>query len=120
MINIERKRKLDSLFFKEKKTLKHLKIIRPSEPRVPLWRINSFLSKTEELRTLALNKNISVPGITETKLDKTVSNEELKIDDYNLLRSRSNKIGGGVACYIKKILLIIDNQVFQETLKILF
>ena len=49
------------------------------------------------MRKLAFNTNISVLGITETKLDNTASNEELKIDGYNLLRSDS----GGVACYIK-------------------
>ena len=37
--------------------------------------VNSLLSKIEELRTLAFTTNISVLGITETKL----SNEELKI-----------------------------------------
>ena len=63
--------------------------------------INSLLSKIEELRALAFNKNISVLGITEVKLDNTVRNEELKIDGYNLLRSDRNKNGGGVACYIK-------------------
>ena len=63
--------------------------------------VNSLLSKVEELRTLAMYTNISVLGITETKLHNTVSNKELKIDGYNLLRSDRNKNGGGVACYIK-------------------
>ena len=63
--------------------------------------VNSLLYKIEELRTLALNTKISVLGITETKLHNTVSNEELKIDGYNLLRSDRNKNGGGVACYLK-------------------
>ena len=43
--------------------------------------VNSLLSKIDELRTLAINSNISVLGITETKLDineELVSNEELK------------------------------------------
>ena len=62
---------------------------------------NSLLSKIEELRTPAFNTNISVLGITETKLDNTVSNGELKIDGYNLLQSGRNKSGNGVACYIK-------------------
>ena len=53
------------------------------------------------MRKLAFNTNISALGITETKLDNTASNEELKIDGYNLLRSDRNKNGGGVACYIK-------------------
>ena len=48
--------------------------------------VNSLLSKLEELRTLAFNTNIYVLGITEIKLDNTVTNEELKIDSYDLLR----------------------------------
>ena len=63
--------------------------------------VNSLLSRIEKLKTLATNTNISVLGITETKLDYTVSNEELKIDGCNLLRSHRNKNGGGVACHIK-------------------
>ena len=77
--------------------------------------VNSLLSKIEELRTLAFNTNISVLAITETKPYNTVSNEELKIDGYNLLRLDRNKNGGRVACYIKLILCIIDNQVFLKT-----
>ena len=64
--------------------------------------VNSLLSKIEELRTLAFNTNISVLGITETKLDSNVSNDWLKIDVYNSLRSDRNKNSGGVACCIKK------------------
>ena len=60
-----------------------------------------LFSKVEELRALAFNTDISVLWITVTKLDNTVSNEELKIDVFNLLRSDRNKNGGGVACYIK-------------------
>ena len=63
--------------------------------------INSLLFKIEELRTLAFNSNISVLGITEAKLDNTASNEGLKIDGYNFLRSDRNKKDGGAACYIK-------------------
>ena len=63
--------------------------------------VNSLLSKIEELRTLAFNTNISVLAITGTKLDNIVSNEELKIDDYNSFWSDWNKNGGGIACYIK-------------------
>ena len=44
--------------------------------------VNSLLSKIEELRTLAFNTNISVLGMTETKLDNTVSNEELMVITY--------------------------------------
>ena len=63
--------------------------------------INSLLSKIEKIRTLSINTSISVLGITDKKLDNTVSNEELKIDGYNLSRSDRNKNGGRVAWYIK-------------------
>ena len=43
-----------------------------------LLNVNSLLFKIWQLKTLATNTNISVPGITETKLDNCVSNEELK------------------------------------------
>ena len=63
--------------------------------------INSILPKIEQLRSLLINWNISVLGITETKLDNTVSNEEVEIDGYNLIRSDRNRNGGGIACYVK-------------------
>ena len=54
--------------------------------------VNSLLWKIEELKTLAINTKIYVLGITETKLDSTVSNEELKTDGYNLLQSDKKKM----------------------------
>ena len=63
--------------------------------------INSILTKIVQLRYLLINSNISVLGKTETKLDSTVHNKEVKIDGYNLIRSDRNRKGGGIACYIK-------------------
>ena len=63
--------------------------------------INSILPKIEQLRSLLINSNISVLGITETKLDNTVNNEEVEINAYNLIRSDRNRKGRGIACYIK-------------------
>ena len=63
--------------------------------------INSTLSKIEQLRSLLIDSNISVLGITETKLDNTVSNEEVEIDGYNLIWCDRNRKGRGIACYIK-------------------
>ena len=43
---------------------------------------------------------MKVIGITESKLDKSVLDEEINIDGYELARSDRNRHGGGVACYI--------------------
>ena len=72
-----------------------------SKTRVFMLDINSILPKIDQLRSLLINSNISVLGITKTKLDNTVNNEEVDIDGYNLIRSDRNRKGGGIAYYIK-------------------
>ena len=62
--------------------------------------INSILSKIDELRVIAKKSRASVIGITESKLDKTVPDEEINIDGYELVRSDRNRDGGGIVCYI--------------------
>ena len=44
--------------------------------------INSVLKKVDELRIIAKESNAAVIGLTETKLDETVLNEEIKIEGY--------------------------------------
>ena len=63
--------------------------------------INSLLPKLDELRYIAKNSNAAVIGISETKLDSTVSDSEVAVDGYNIVRNDRNRKGGGVACYIR-------------------
>ena len=63
--------------------------------------------KIEELKTQAFNTNISVVGITETKLDNTVSNEELKIMAINYYDQTEKKLVVGLLITSKIILLKI-------------
>ena len=63
--------------------------------------VNSLLNKIDELRTIVKKSKASVFGITETKIDSSINDEELNIDGYNIIRSDRNRHGGGVACYIK-------------------
>ena len=60
--------------------------------------IYSLLPKIDELRLIAKNSNAAIIGIAESKLDKTVLDNEVKIDGYELKRSDRNRQGGGVAC----------------------
>ena len=64
--------------------------------------MNSILSKIDELHVIAKKSRASVMRITEPKLDKTVLDEEINIDDYELARSDRNRHGGEVVCYIRK------------------
>ena len=63
--------------------------------------INSVLPKIDELRIIAKETKPSLIGLTETKIDNTVNDEEIQIPGYILERSDRNRKGGGVACYIK-------------------
>ena len=63
--------------------------------------INSILSKINELHVIAKKSRASVKGITESRLDKTVLDEEINVDGYELARSDWNRHGGGVASYIR-------------------
>ena len=44
----------------------------------------------------------SVVGISETKLENSISSSEIEIEGYDLLRLDWSQRGGGVACYVKK------------------
>ena len=46
----------------------------------------------------------SVVGISETKLENSISSSEIEIEGYDLLRLDWSRRGGGVACYVKKVL----------------
>ena len=82
--------------------------------------MNSLLSKIEELRSLTAKTNISVIGITETKLNSTINNEEINIDGYNLLRSGRNRNRGGVACYIKNSIAYNRKSSLSENIENIF
>ena len=69
--------------------------------------INSLLPKIEELRFIAKSTNTAIIGICESKLEVSVLEQEINIDNYKILRCDRNRQGGGVACYIRNDLVSI-------------
>jgi len=66
--------------------------------------INSLLAHIDELRVLAHDSNIDVIIINETKLDVSVSDNDIYIPGYEVVRkdrSNNGKNGGGVCIYIR-------------------
>ena len=59
-----------------------------------------MLSKIEELCFIA-NANATVTRICKSKIDASVLEQEIRIDNYKFLRCVRNRHGGGVACYIR-------------------
>ena len=59
-----------------------------------------MLSKIEELRYIAKSTNAAVIGICKSKLDASVLEQEISLDNYKILRCYRNRHGEGVACYV--------------------
>ena len=86
--------------------------------------INSLLPKIEELRIIAKSTNAAIIGISESKLDESVLEPEIEIDDYKILRCDRNRHGGGVACYIRNdlsynIIFVFPSEIESVFLEIL-
>ena len=82
--------------------------------------VNSLLLKIDELRDIISHTKPAILGITESKLDSSVSDQEVNISGYSILRSDRNRNGGGVACYIRADLCFNRRNVFSNTIEHVF
>ena len=57
--------------------------------------INSVLPKLEEIRYIARSVNLSVIGLSESKLDNSVNDNEISIPGYDIMRKDRSRNGGG-------------------------
>ena len=64
--------------------------------------VQSLLPKLDEIRLLLSKSKAAVLVVTETWLDKSVSDGEVNVDGYNFVRKDRNRHGGGVRIYIRK------------------
>ena len=58
--------------------------------------INSLLSKIDELRAIAKISRAAVIGITESKLDESVTDGEINIDGYELIGPEQTRRRGSL------------------------
>ena len=63
---------------------------------------NSILPKLCKLKIIAGNTKPAIIGITESKPYNSISDSEVKIPGYWILRCDRNRNGGGVACYVQQ------------------
>ena len=78
------------------------------------------MPKIEEHRIIAKSTNATVIGISESKLDESVLELEVQVDDYKILRCDRNRPGGGVACYIRNDLSYNSLSVFPREIESVF
>ena len=63
--------------------------------------LNTLLSKIDARRDIKNYIRSAMLGITESKLDSSITNAEANINGYIVIRNDRNIDGGGVACYIR-------------------
>ena len=62
--------------------------------------VRSLICHLDELRCFVKSEAPDVLGLSETWLDNSISDKEISISGYHLLRRDRNRSGGGVACYV--------------------
>ena len=63
--------------------------------------VNSLLSKTDTLRDITNYIRPKILGITEWKLDSSVTNAGVNTNGYSIIRNVKSRNGGDVTCYIR-------------------
>ena len=82
--------------------------------------VNSLLSKIDEPRDITNYIKPAILGITESKLDSSVTNAEVNINGYSIIRNDKNRNGGGAACYIKNDLCFNIKNIFSNSIEHVF
>ena len=62
--------------------------------------VGRLLTHIDELKIFVFENKPHIIGINETKLDHTVIDGEVEIDEYQIIRNHRDSFGGGIALYI--------------------
>ena len=68
--------------------------------------VNSLIRHLDEVKSLLIFNKIDIFAVNETKIDSSVSDHEIAIENYVTIRKDRNRQGGGVALYIHKSLKV--------------
>ena len=64
--------------------------------------INSILPKLDELKAIAGNTEAAIIGIAEPKVGNPISDSEVEIPGYFILRYDQSRNDGRVSCYVRQ------------------
>ena len=95
-------------------------VFKPKRLHLIHLNIKNLVSKSDELRYKANSSNAAVIGITEPKLDESVLQPEIQMNNYDLLRQDRNRNRGSVACSIRNDISDIQKHYFPEEIENIF
>ena len=82
--------------------------------------VYSLLPKVGEIRYIAEHLNAAVIGITKFKLGESISQSEIQMVYYNLLRCNRKRKGARVACYIRSDIGHVQKYFFPNIIENIF
>ena len=82
--------------------------------------INSLLPEVDESRFIIKQSNISIIGISKSKLSLSILNSEADSESYSVIRMNRSTRRRGLACYIKKPLSYNHKLVLYPNIKSIF
>ena len=72
--------------------------------------VNSLMKHLDEIRLILSNKALDILAINESKIDNQISNDEIHIHGFNIIRKDRNRFGGGVVLYIRDTISFSDRK----------
>ena len=69
--------------------------------------VNSLMKHLDEHLS---NKALDILAINESKIDNQISNDEIHIHGFNIIRKDRNRFGGGVVLYIRDTISFSDRK----------
>ena len=63
--------------------------------------VNSLLKHIDEIRVLLEKYTFDILAINESKIDKSIPDNEIHVIGYDLIRNDRNRYGGGVVLYVR-------------------
>ena len=79
--------------------------------------INSLLPEVDESRFIIKQSNISIIGISKSKLSLSILNSEADSESYSVIRMNRSTRRRGLVCYIKKPLSYNHKLVLYPNIK---
>ena len=70
--------------------------------KIASMNVNSLLKHVDEIRHVLLSAPFDIFAINETKIDELISDNEISIPGYSLIRKDRNRAGGGDVLYIRE------------------
>ena len=72
--------------------------------------VNSLMKNLDEICLILSNKALDILAINESKIDNQISNDEIHIHGFNIIRKDRNRFGRGVVLYIRDTISFSDRK----------